>query len=214
MVFPMDEAQGSTLKGYIDGYIEGSASLVSGFRGNALYIDGQQGSLVTYGVHANGCFFEPGQCTQGITFSFWLMLKERLSAYKLIIDNGACRPSGVGYCLYVSSDNTIRLATKDKNGHYFRKMPIPAVSEWHLFVITSINGQMKMYVDGCDTEPYSKGSNKARSAPHTEDSQFHIGDWSATGGKAAHFVIDELMVWYQVLDKEDIWNFYVQGGLI
>ena len=213
----MDVAQGGTLKGYIDGSLEGSASLVPGFRGNALYIDGQQGSRVGYGVHTNGCFFVHDQCNQGITFSFWLMLKERLSAYKLIIDNGGCRRKGVGYCLYVSSDNTIRLATKDKNVHCFRKVPIPAVSEWHLFIITSINGQINMYIDGCDTEPYSKASNKPRADNHTEDSQqFHIGDWAAlpSGGLAAHFVLDELMVWYQVLDKEDIWNFYLQGGLV
>ena len=210
----MEEAQGSTLKGFIDGDLEGSASLLAGFRGNALYIDGQQGSRVGYGVHTAGCFFDPDQCSQGITFSFWLMLKERLSAFKFLFDNGGCRRRGVGYCLYVSSDNTIRMTTMKENGKYIRYIPIPAVFEWHLFIITSINGEMKMYVDGCDTEPYSKASNKPRADNHTEDSQFHIGDWDATGGKAAHFVLDELMVWYRVLDKEDIWNFYVQGGLI
>ena len=210
----MDVAQGRTLKGYIDGDLKGSASLVPGFRGNALYIDGQQGSRVGYGVHTHGCFFVPDQCNEGITFSFWLMLKERLSAFKMIINSGGCWPQSVGFCLYVSSDNSIRFATMEENVYYFRKMPIPAVSEWHLFIITSINGQIKMYVDGCDVEPYSKAYNKPRLQPHTEDLDFHIGDWDATGGKGAHFVLDELMVWYRVLDKDDIWNFYVQGALI
>ena len=190
---PMEEARGSTLRGYIDGGLEGSARLVPG---SALYIDGQQGSRVGYGVHTHGCFFKPDQCNQGLTFSVWLMLKERLSAYELIIDNGGCRPKGVGYCLYVTSDNAIRVTTMKENGSYTRYIPIPAVFEWHLFIITSIKGQIKMYIDGCDVEPYSNAYNRPRSDPHTEDSQFHFGDWSATGGKAAHFVLDELMVWY------------------
>ena len=210
----MDVAQDSTLKGYIDGSLEGSASLVPGLRGSALYIDGQQGSRVAYGIYTNGCFFDPDQCNQGITFSFWLMLMEKVSAYRLIFDNGGCRPTGVGYCLYVSSDNSIRMAGKNENDYYFRYVPIPVLSEWHLFTTTSINGKMEMYIDGCDTEPYSTARSNNRPSPHTDDAQFYFGDWSASGGSAAHFVLDELMVWYQVLDKEDIWNIYVQGGLV
>ena len=210
----MDVVQGSTLKGYIDGDIEGSASLVPGFHGNALYIDGKQGSRVAYGVHTDGCFFDPDQCSQGITFSFWLMLRERLSAYKLLFDNGGCWSKGVGYCLYVSSDDTIRMATKEENGYYVRVMPEPTINEWHFFITTAIKGDIKMFIDGCDSEPYSRAFANDRDEPHTEDYEFSIGDWASlpAGGTVAHFVLDELMVWYRVLDKEDVWNLYVQGG--
>ena len=105
----MDEVRGNTILGYINGTLEGSASLVTGVRGGALYIDGQMGSHVAYGTYTEGCFFDPDQCNQGITISFWLYLQE-ISAAETIFNNGGCTNEllpVVDCCVYYDSGSIV-----------------------------------------------------------------------------------------------------------
>ena len=89
-------------------------SILPGIRGNALYFDGLPGSRVDNGVHAEGCFFNPHQCDQGITLSIWLVLHESLSRFQIITDNGGCNPYGIGFCIYMYGSGFVDFVVKNK----------------------------------------------------------------------------------------------------
>ena len=213
MMFPMDVAVGNTLVGYLNGTLEGGVSMMTGVWGKALYIDGQPGSRVEYGIHTEGCFFDPNQCDQGITLFLWLRFQGRPSPYKIILDNGGCRPYGIGFC--VSAINDLKFFTirqRSQNVFYTFFINGYADYQWHLVSFSNLNNDTKMYIDGCKMTTESTIIEKLRKLPYTENSTFHIGDWSVGGGLAHHVAIDDLLVWYSALTAEEIWNLYMQAG--
>ena len=213
----MDVTNGNEVVGYLDGTLEGGSHLSGGIHGNALYFDGQMHSRVDYGVYTVGCFFDPEQCGQGITLSFWLILQERTADFDTIINNGACGFNGIGFCFYLfqdHNDNNIGFGTRDRTLSHGYSVPQPPDAQWNIFTITFINGDIKMYINGCDSQPHSSGHIVPRPDPYTEDFTFHLGDWPIVGGTSPNVALDELMIWYRVLTVDQIWALYMQGGRV
>ena len=213
MMFPMDVADGNTLVGYLNGTLERGVSMVTGVWGKALYIDGQPGSRVEYGIHTEGCFFDLDQCDQGLTLSLWLRFQGRPSSYQIILDNGGCRPYGIGFC--VSAVNDRMFFTKRRRSQeefYTFYMKGYTDYQWHLVSFSNLNDDTKMYINGCKMTSRSPNINKPRQLPYNENSMFHIGDWAVNGGSAPHVALDDLLIWYSALTAEEIWNLYMQAG--
>ena len=211
--FPMDAVTGNLLFGSMAGTLLGNARVEPGMYGNALYIDGQTGSRVDYGAHKDGCFFDPDQCIEGITFSFWLMIHEDEAVFDIIFDSGGCRAMSVGYCVILKTGKTIEVRVLRRAGYRKHVLPSTPIRQWHSWLVTHTSSDISVYINGCNTVPFAIESDSPRVAAHTEDADFHIGDWSG-GGLAPHMTIDELMIWYKVLTVDQIWQLYVQGGMV
>ena len=215
----MDEAQGKTVLGYFNGTLKGSARLVNGNRGRALYIDGQQGSHVTHGKHTEGCFFDPDQCNQGITISLWLALPE-MSAYASFFSSGSCLDAasptaiaGIGFCFFFGDPGSLvfGVKTRTRSQMYIYNFKQPVTSVWNSFIITYFSGDIKVFVNGCNGEPDSLKYSVPGTIYNAADSDFYIGNLPNSGDQA-HVTIDELMVWYRVLTEDEMWDLYVQGA--
>ena len=211
--FPMDVVNGNLLVGPLDGTLLGNARVVPGMHGHALYIDGQTGSRVDYGMHKGGCFFDPDQCTEGITFSFWLMIHEDQGSFDIIFDNGGCWRWSVGYCIVLVTDKNIEVWVLRRAGYRKHVLPSMPIHQWHFWVVTYTSDDVNVYINGCNSAPFSIENVTPRAQDLTESAEFHIGDWSG-GGLAPHMTFDELMVWYKVLTVDQIWQLYVQGGRV
>ena len=209
----MDVADGDTLVGHLNGTLEGGVSMVTGVWGKALYIDGQPGSRVEYGIHTEGCFFDPDQCDQGITISLWLRFQGRPSVFGIILDNGGCRDGGVGFCMSVVNDvKFFTIKQRVQNAFYAFNINGYTDYQWHFVSFSNLNNDTKMYINGCKMTTEFAIIEKPRKLPYNENSTFHIGDWSVGGGLAPHVAIDDLLVWYSALTAEEMWNLYMQAG--
>ena len=210
MRFPMDLVDWDIIVGHLNGILEGGARMVTGVWGKALYIDGQPGSRVDYGVHTDGCFFDPDQCDEGITISMWLRVPEIYSGFGLIFDNGGCTPDAVGYCLQLIDDE-LSFTINQRLQRYAFGIKGYTPNQWFLMTITYFDNNGSIYVNGCKMALYWFDMIKPRPDPHSMDSVFYIGDWAAIGF-TPHVTIDDLLVWYTALSAEEMWNLYVQGG--
>ena len=209
MKFPMDEAHGKKVLGYFNGTLEGSASLVTGNRGRALYIDGQQSSHVAYGTYTEGCFFDLDQCNQGITIAFWLALPE-MPAYATFFQQW--RMFGQ-YITFFGHPCSFVLGVTSRAGSqlYIYNFKQPVTSVWNSFIITYFSGDIKVFVNGCNGEPDSSKYSVPDAISNPADSAFYISNLPNSGDKV-HLTVDELMVWYKVLTEDEIWDLYVQGA--
>ena len=218
MSFPMDVINGNRVLGTMDGTLEGGVNLGVGLQGKAIYLDGQLGSRVNYGVHtaAEGCFFDPEQCRHGTAFSFWLKLDEVLPAgFSSALDNGGCRPQGIGFCLFSFTAAHVDFTAVVRTQAHIYSVPHPPVSQWHLFAITYIRGDIKVYINDCDTKPFATMMIAPRKQPYAENAIFYMGDSPVVpAANGPQMAMDELKVWYSVLTAEEIWALYVQGGRV
>ena len=216
MLFPMDVIERNILIGHLNGTLQGDPVILPGIRGNALYFDGLPGSRVVYGVHNEGCFFDPHQCDQGITLSIWLALHETSSRFQIIFDSGGCNKYGIGFCIYFDGSGLVDFIVRYKINEYAISVPEPTVFQWNLFTATFTNGEFAMFINGCNWESYCTKSDGSRDDDYSQNTTFHMGDapWHSLPGYTPHVAIDELMIWYRVLTADEVWCFYVQGGRV
>ena len=215
MLFPMEVIDRNILIGHFNGTLHGNPGMLPGIRGNALYFDGLPGSRVDYGVHTEGCFFDPYQCDQGITLSIWLALHDSSSTFKIILESGGCNTYGIGFCIYFDG-GFVNFGARYKINTYTISVSEPTVFQWNLFTVTYTKGEFAMFVNGCNCESYCTKSDGPRDDDYSQNSTFHIGDapWHSLPGYTPHVAIDELMIWYRVLTVDEVWSFYVQGGRV
>ena len=208
----MDVASGSIVIGVLSGTMLGNARLVPGVLGNALYLDGQMGTRVEYGVHTQGCFFDPDRCTDGITISLWLKLHEYPTQFLAIFDSGGCKQEGTGFCFNLQPSAKMRFEFLRRSGYDSCEFSAPSLYDWHFFVMTVYDSTITVYIDGNDERPDSVCWPAVRVAPFAVDALFYIGAWAA-GGTGGHVTLDELSVWYDVLDPMDLLLVHMHGIL-
>ena len=209
MHFPMDFTSGSVVLGVLNGTMLGNARLVPGLLGNALYFDGQRGSRVDYGLHTQGCFFNPDQCVNGTTHSLWLKLHESPTDYQAIIDTGAWQAAAVGFCLSLQKNSRMRFEYLGRSGYGVFDFPSPSLFVWH-FVVIIVEGVISVYIDGINVGPTSTSWTVPRRLPFTRAGIFHIGPWvGADRAHTCHVTLDELSVWYEVLSPTELMLVYM-----
>ena len=209
MRFPMDAVHGNTLLGYLNGTLQGNAMLLTGIRGNALHIDGQ--SRVDFVVPTADCFVDPDQCGQGITFSFWLMLWQKPIQEHAIFSHDAANllSEATGYVLLLYPDVNIALFDTTRNQLYGYMYAVlqPTTSNWDFIVFRYYNGDLKLFFNDCELEPFSKN---IEAAVATVKMTFYIGNLATI--LMPSVAVDDLQVWYMALSADEIWDLYVQGG--
>ena len=141
------------------------------------------------------------------------MIHEDEAVFDIIFDSGGCRAMSVGYCVILKTGKTIEVRVLRRAGYRKHVLPSTPIRQWHYWLVTHTSNDISVYINGCNTVPFAIESDSPRVAAHTEDADFHIGDWSG-GGLAPHMTIDELMIWYKVLTVDQIWQLYVQGGMV
>ena len=83
----------------------------------------------------------------------------------------------------------------------------PTTSNWDFIVFRYYNGDLKLFFNGCELEPFSKN---IEAAVATVKMTFYIGNLATI--LMPSVAVDDLQVWYMALSADEIWDLYVQGG--
>ena len=218
----MDNIQDGVLQGTLPASLNGGAHLVSGRLGNALYMD-HTGSpnFAHFVLDTNHkCLQNPAWCSSGVTFSMWLMnLPGNLGGYFTILNTFGCDAQGFGFCGGI--DSIFWLKFSDTSQEYRYRAPAFDVGKWQHIVITfKLNDGIKLYVNGCDSAAYRLQEGYQLVSPHnpnpsSEGANFRLGGgpWSQwSGSHAAHMKLDQLLIWYDVLNATEVGHLYLNGG--
>ena len=141
------------------------------------------------------------------------MIHDDQATFDIIFDNGGCWRWSVGYCVVLSTDKIIEVWVLHQGGYRKYALPSTPIHQWHYWSVTYTHDDVNVFINGCNSAPFSIEYDAPRREAHTQDAEFHIGDWSG-GGLAPHVTIDELMIWNRVLTDDQIWQLYVQGGKV
>ena len=209
LTFPMDSIDVTTLTGSIPGVLVGNPQLVEGPHGRALQTDGPA-HYVRFTLRTDdSCLRNPDFCLSGITFSMWLMnLRGNDDVMNKVFGSNGCLISGIGFCFGLSSGE-FWIAVR--GGVMIHRHWITVMTEniWYLVAITfSPADGLKLYINGCDSSEYriQEGYQAIEShTPHMDDEST-----SFTLGEASHVLLDQLLIWYDVLGPDEIWSLHTQ----
>ena len=207
---PMDEIQGSTLMGSINGNLLSSASIVPGKVGGALFTNGVN-QRVNYGNHRTQCYHQPDMCTGGVTFSLWLKIMS--SAESVILDCGGFHASAIGYAMRRQSSGRFRVAVIDRTHMDKTDILQWKLDEWaHLVMTYDLSAGVLLYMNGCQLG--LQQPRETRSTPVSFLPDFFIGGASYISTMNAKMEMDNMLIWHQALNGEEVWQLYMQGGMV
>ena len=213
----MENISGQILDGSIPGAVFGATSLTAGIAGNALYLGGG-GNYVDLGVHPGKCFYDPEACTGGVTFSLWLLVHSGWTG--TVFDNGGHGTSSRGYFLRRTGSGTggtmmVNIKTNLLTEWY--RGPIIPYAEWKHVVFTWSRGNgIRGYMNGCDADPDGRHGYyqyQTRTGSFTMENQFFLGR-NTQIGQYGNQNIDELHIWHEVLQPDQVWQLFLQGGVV
>ena len=210
----MDDISGNIVLGSIDGTLMNGASLVSGKIGKAIFTDGIN-QYIDYGIHQSECFYNQDACGEGVTYSLWFKVHSGFATFSAI-DTGATSQSSRGVYLRYFVNRNIKLSIKwEQIYHYYTVPNFPLLTWMHLaFTWTRQNG-IRGYINGCDADVAdSRGypSMAFRDDPIIQTFTFTVGTGKSGTVGFGRMSMDELMAWNNVLEPEEIWQLFIQGG--
>ena len=209
---PMDEIQGTTIKGSILGRIVGGSSLVQGKLGYALSTNGIN-QAIDFGRHLDKCFHIPDACGAGSTFSYWLKWKS-VSGHSLIMDSGGYYGNTRGYAHNLVSHGVMAVSVKDSSYYYGLRASIGEPDKWVLIIQTwSPSSGIKLYVNGCTVVDTLTGRSN-RTHRVVRRLKFVIGSNSANFRRCVAMEMDNFLAWEEELTEDEAWRLYVQGGQV
>ena len=213
---PMDVSSGGILRGTLNGTLNNGASLAIGLIGNSLHIDdvSQYADFVMAG--SNNCLMNPDLCFSGVTFSMWLMeLPGNTLSFHSIYMSEGCYTWGSGFC--IGMNGRFWITIRGNSFVYRYKIPPFVVNQWN-HVVFSFEGNhgIALYINGCDAAAYRLREGYSLKSPrHPPNgavrSYFQLGNKLGT---AAHMKLDHFLIWYNAFGVNEVWGFYVQGGII
>ena len=212
---PMDVTDNRVLLGDITGTLHGGASTIPGKVGFALHTSGND-QYVDYGLHLDKCYQNPDKCGGGITFALWL----NVHAYdSVILDTGAMDSGSIGYYIFITPEHSIKISVKDTSMYHQYEAPQFPLNEWVHLVFTwpSHAGLVHLYINGCDADATNEKGyayNLARFSSLSSQYKFLLG--AALNGirSYAHADMDELLFWDRVLQPLEVWQMFVDGGVV
>ena len=206
----MDEIQGSTLVGSINGNLPSSATIVSGKVKGALYTNGLN-QVVNYGNHRTQCYHQPDMCTEGVTFSMWLKIMS--SKESVILDCGGFHGSAIGYAMRRQASGKFRVGVIERTHMSISDILQWKLDEWaHLVMTYEFSAGVLLYMNGCQLG--LQWPRKTRSRPISFLPDFFIGGASYISTMNAKMAKDNMLIWHQILDGEEVWQLYMQGGVV
>ena len=215
LLLPMDITDNGVLLGDIPGTLHGGASTIPGKVGWALHTNGNN-QYVDYGVHLDRCFHNPDKCNGGITFALWL----NVHAYdSVILDTGAISSESFGYYIAITPRHSIKISVKDASTYHQYEAPQFPLNEWVYLVFTwpSNGGLIHLYINGCDADATNgKGYayNLARFQDINKQIRFRVGAGGIAAVSSANADIDELLFWDKVLQPLEVWQLFIDGGVV
>ena len=122
----------------------------------------------------------------------------------------------LGFYIDVSSQSlkiTLKWATG--SGHYVVNVEWPIETWSHLIFVRAAEHGIRTYLNGCDMDANDSKSfvyveNRQRSVSYYEP--FDLGETGRGNDGAAGATIDELCIWHEQLNSQQILQFYMKGG--
>ena len=210
---PMDVLQNNKLLGSLVGTVTGGALLVTDTFRTGLLLDGAS-QYVNFGTHGDQCFNNPGLCTHGITFAFWLKMLSIPSSgsngHAIILDNGGVYVRSVGFSvIHKATQFEVRCLnlTHDIRSRYVSLK----VGSWtHVMFTWKADQSIRLFINGCDAIYSGVGIASSRGLSFQALRPFYLG---TSGSHAmANMIMDDLFIWHQVLSPDQIWSFFAQNG--
>ena len=207
----MDHINAGVVQGSIPGTIIGGATLTEGVVGNALKLNGVD-QYVEYGTHVDECYHTPDLCTDGVTFSFWVIMH----GHGQIFTSGN-NPYAVGFFFtYLPGDELFLSALYASAWDNYRIAEWPSNQWRHVVVTWALGDGLTLYLNGCNADP-GKSSGFAVTVPrlmrHTRTDQILIGKANSFGSPAS-MTLDEFFIWHEILSPDHIWQLYVQADIL
>ena len=217
LAFRMENISGWTLGGSIPGTVFGVTSLTMGIAGKALYLGGS-GSYVDLGIHPGKCFSDPEACTDGVTFSLWLMVHSGWTG--TVFDNGGHGTGSRGYFMRRTgpiTGGTVMVQVKTNSLiETYRGPTIPYAAWKHIVFTWSRGNGTRGYMNGCDADPEGRHGYyqyQTRKDDVTEERAFFLGK-NTQIGQYGNQNIDEFYIWHKILQPDQVWQLFLQGGVI
>ena len=213
----MENIIGRTVEGSLPGTVVGAPSLTTGIAGNALYLGGS-GKYVDLGAHPGKCFSDPEACDDGITFSLWLLVHSGWTG--TVFDNGEHGTGSQGYFMRRTgrgTGGTMMVNVKTNLLIETYRGPIIPYAEWKHIVFTWSRGNgIRGYMNGCDADPDGRHGYyqyRARTDSFTVVNKFFLGR-NTQLGQYGNQNIDEFYIWQEVLQPDQVWQLFLQGGVV
>ena len=208
----MDDIQGSVLQGTITGIVNGGANIVPGRVGGALHLNGIDQN-VNFGPYTSACYHTFQECPDGVTWAMWLKLEGGPSS--VILDSGGSFLGATGYIMFNFDTGSFKIQIQAKNTTHVHTLQLrffkPGYWVHLVFSVHPITGGA-IYLNGCGvTNRAFKYVVKttifsAKYRPLTLGSRGANTDYTV-------MAIDNLLIWYNILTREDVLKLYLQGGV-
>ena len=212
---PLDTFQGSTVLGTLNGTVVGNVAQIAGKHEQGIELE--PAAYVEFDVQNQGCIGDISSCTNGFTYSLWLFVlsgefdtvEDRHIIYSGREGDDAMleirHKDGFAYT-YLSAD--VYHANRRVNN-----LPDFRVDRWaHVVFSWLAGGDVNVYINGCKDNNYMTVESSVV-AP-TGGNRFYIGRQIQTDVNDFHIKVDELHVWYEVLTDQEVWQLYIQGGIV
>ena len=185
-------------------------TLVSGKMGSALRLEGAE---LNYGRPTTECFYAVNLCTSGLSVSLWVKFYTSKTSPQMILDGSGFYPETRGISIFRTGDGVFGANVYDDNTEYKAWAPYKDLFHWQHIVFTWIvSTDILLYLNGCPagTEP-----RQLPHAPTAQTADFKIGGnlWGAAAERG-DIALDHVLMWYDVLTPEEVWQLYVQGGQV
>ena len=216
LYLPMDDAVGDQIQGSISGTMMNGASLVRGKNINAIFTDGNR-QYLDYGKHITQCFYNPDVCATGVTYAFWLKLLSNTVTF-YAVDTGGSYYSARGLYVRGYPDKGIKLSMKwNLKFDYYLASDFPHLIWTHVVIIWERATGIRLFINGCDADVNNEkglSTREPRSRRITRELKFMIGAGSDATRTFGNMALDEFIVWHDVLEPDQIWELFLQGGTI
>ena len=182
-------------------------SLVPGQIGSALRLEGAE---LTYGQPTTECFYDVALCTNGLSVSLWVKFHTSAPLRQMILDGGGFYGVTKGMSLFLSN-GVFGANIFDNNKEYKGWAPYDDLFHWqHIAFTWKVSTDTLLYLNGC---PAGTSPKQQPHGPVTWADDFKIGG-NRWGGAAerGNISLDHVLMWYDVLTPEEVWQLYVQGG--
>ena len=185
-----------------------SPRMVPGKVGSALRLEGAE---LDYGRPNTECFYDVSLCTNGLSVSLWVKFYDRTLKPQMIIDGSGFYPETRGMSIYDSGTGQLGVTVfHDNTGYMGRALPTRFFHWQHIVFTWKVSIDILLYLNGC---PTGKKPIQFPLPPKSQTSNFKIGG-NRFGGAAerGYIALDHVLMWYDVLTPEEVWQLYIQGG--
>ena len=172
-----------------------------------------EGAELNYGRPNTECFYDVGLCTNGLSVSLWVKFYAISTRSHMILDGGGYYGDTKGMTVFRAGVGVISVNIYDDNNQYNGKAWYDDWFHWqHIAYTWKASTDILLYLNGC---PVTLQPGREPRGPVLTPADFKIGG-NLWGGAAerGNIALDHVLMWYDVLTSEEVWQLYVQGGKV